>query len=238
MNPTKAVIDNPNAAAPQKVAAKLKDAAVTGSKNIKSFKSDYQSEEMKNLWQKVNSSEFPQGEDVWTRDYTELAGGWKVEQTDVVKTETDERQGDEFMESNDTEAVKKFQEQNPTFPAKSSEESRTLPFELTIDGTTYVIERSGAGEAKELRVTLKSDAVANQRDKGILKHIQHEHASETIGSMLSLVSSYKDVKSTPCQKCSKVFDPDLQFALIRKRKGGSTDNTSPIWIPLHQSCIS
>ncbi len=237
MNPTRAVINNYNAIAPQKVAASLRNAAITGSKNIKTFKSDYQSEDMKTLWQKVNSSEFPQGEDVWTRDYAKLVGALKVEQDDLVKDESGEEQGNALVKSDDADVLRIFRDSHPKLAAKSLEEGRVLPIELTIDGSVFVIERAGTNKGKQLAAKLKSGASASGETKDVLKYIEREHASETLSSMLSLLSSYGNVKTTPCQKCGKVFGADLQLPLVRKRKEGSSKDGLPIWIPLHHSCL-
>lgn len=72
VNPTRKILQASHQSAPEKLAAQLKDAAVCGSRDIQKFKKEYHSDEMRDLFQKVNTAEIPQGSDGWATDYITL----------------------------------------------------------------------------------------------------------------------------------------------------------------------
>ena len=193
---------------------------------------------MRSLWQKVNSSEFPQGQDVWTRNYAELVKSLNIDWGNLIKEDPDQKSGLHLTQSEETNVLTKFREQNSTISVRSLDEGRALPLEITIDDFDFLVEQSTDPKEKSLRIGLAIPKTAGGRDQDILKHIANEHSSEELESMLNLLASYKDAKATPCQRCGKVFDTELQLPLNRQRKEGASSDTSAGWFPLHQSCAS
>ena len=53
-----------------------------------------------------------------------------------------------------------------------------------------------------------------------------------------MLASYKDVKTRPCDKCSRLLDRNAQFPVVRTRKRAQQPDGlyTKEWLALHQPC--
>ncbi|MDI1486007.1 MAG: hypothetical protein OHK93_004196 [Ramalina farinacea] len=61
-----------------------------------------------------------------------------------------------------------------------------------------------------------------------------EHAKLTIQK--EMLSTYRDVQTRPCEKCSRLLDRSAQFPILRTKKPRSSDPGQQTWSALHPSC--
>ncbi|RMZ79636.1 hypothetical protein DV737_g3284, partial [Chaetothyriales sp. CBS 132003] len=203
VQPSQMAMDSRGKTAPQKVASYIRDAAATGSKSIKSFQAEYESDEIKALWQNAISVELSQGEDVWIHDYTKLDNKPIPGAGRVVQAISASKPGPDSTGMDDEAILEKFANLHPDVKALRLKEGHVLPLEVDIDSTSLLLERTGSGEGAMLGVTLKNDKTAPPEAKEVLAQISDEGKSQGLGRVLSLIASYKGFKSQPCQKCGK-----------------------------------
>jgi hypothetical protein len=233
VDPTKTATGQLHTISPRHVATSLRDAVVTGNKDIQAFKASYQSDDMKDLWQKVNSSSFPQGDDSWISKYSELANGSLQDQN--VNAQQKVIDSISSSAANDAEIQDGFLKDHSSIRLKRSTEGQAVPFEITVNGLIYKIERSEKDGL--LRASLSSSSSEGRSSASIVKHVNSQQLN-SMEAILSLLLSYNRPKTTKCQKCGKIFDSTLNFPLVRQRKSEQPLGSDQAWIALHESCIT
>jgi Mediator complex subunit 27 len=136
------------------------------------------------------------------------------------------------------DVVKKFEEQNPDISVRVLGGGLEMALEVTMPDAAFGIAKDASQPKAAYMVSLKDEGSTPQRAKDVLGHIVAAHKQADLDSLLSLLASYKNLKTTLCNNCGKVFDDDLNFALVRKRKEGSAAEKNVSWVPLHANCAS
>lgn len=185
VNPTRAILQSSNGSPPAKLAAQLKDAAVTGSGDIQRFKKDYHSDEMRELFRKINTEEIPQGDDVWTTDYIALAHRLKSEDGSEAQA-LNEKPGTDDL--SDLDVIKQFCEKNPGVPMSMADEANGIPCDVTIDTMVFTVDKATSGYQIVLRDHDKQTNLA----KNIADYIEKQHAGAKIRDVL-VCSAFLDV---------------------------------------------
>lgn len=213
-------------APPEKVALQLRGAATAGSNQIKDFKKAFHGDDMRSLWQTVNNAEFPQGQDVWTTDYAGLLLTVQPSSSANANSIT----GDESISS----IIGAFQAAHPDAVLVTPEGSEQLPIVLTVAPLSFRIMNGQAPGTYD--VAAGENTSVDSTQKAILQYIEKAHKHERLGDLLSLLSSYKNVMNTSCQKCQKVFDQSLRLPLARERNSPKDDTDRLEWRALHEDC--
>ena len=191
VNSTRAVLQPASRSAPEKLAAQLKEAAVTGSKDIQKFKKDYHSDAMRKLFQKVNAAEIPQGQDAWTTDYIALSQ--KMNSTDTNTTASAESAAVTDDDVKDSEAVQQFCEANPAIDVKVLDEASGLPLELNLPSIAFHVGVSSDGAKKGYNVSLKDGGSSSKTNKEVVQYVQTRHAKQKLPALLvSILSLHSD----------------------------------------------
>jgi hypothetical protein len=177
VNPTRAILQSSNGSAPEKLAAQLKDAAVAGSADIQRFKKDYQSEDMRELFRKVNAAEITQGQDVWSTDYVALATRLMDDSGSGVQASSEQQSNEDVS---DLDVIKQFREQHPTIDVITVNESTGTPCEVTIDDIVFLVEKTEAGYQVQSQGNGKQANLA----KRIATYITKQHANTKLQGVL------------------------------------------------------
>ncbi|RMD44528.1 hypothetical protein DV735_g535, partial [Chaetothyriales sp. CBS 134920] len=237
--PSQAALGTRGKTAPQRVASDLKAAAVTGSKSIKSFQAEYESDEMKAVWQNTISVQLGQGDDVWTHDYHDLPSKLSSEpdRPDRFRA-TPKQSGPDSVGTDDDAILESFSNLHPDVKAVRLKEGHVLPLRVDIGSIGFLVDRQVTAEGATPHVALVNDEGAAPEAREILARILDEGKSQGLGRVLSLLASYKGFRSQPCQKCGRVFDSNLELALDRKLKQAGSGDALPAWTSLHHTCTS
>lgn len=214
-------------APPEKVAFQLRSAATAGSNQIKDFKKAFHGDDMRSLWQTVNSAEFPQGQDVWTVDYASLLPNIRSSNSTSGHSVKDEEGISSIMST--------FREAHPDVGLETPDGPEKLPIELTVASISFRIEQ--AENSEKYTVKAKEATSDDPTQTAILQYISTAHKHERLRELLSLLASYKNLMNTACQKCQKVFDQSLRLPLARERSDPKDDTDQPKWSVLHENCI-
>jgi hypothetical protein len=177
VNPTRAILQSSNGSAPEKLAAQLKDAAVTGSADIQRFKKDYQSEDMRELFRKVNAAEITQGQDVWSTDYVALATRLKDASGSGAQASSEQQYNEDVS---DLDVIKQFREQHSTIDVIMVNESIGIPCEVIIDGIVFLVENTKAG----YHVLSQGNGKQADLAKRIATYITKQHVNTKLQDIL------------------------------------------------------
>ena len=182
VNPTRAILQSSSRSAPEKLAAQLKDAAVTGSNDIQNFKRDYHSDAMRELFQKVNAVDILQGQDVWTTDYIALvqkagAGGNSPKVSNEVVKDPDDN-------ISDIMATKQWRDANPNIKLEILDETSVIPLELTTSLATFHVTKLTDRGKSRYTVALKDSDRQSQLCKDVVKYVQTHHGDERLPILL------------------------------------------------------
>lgn len=132
-------LENPRGVSPEKMASNLKKAASDGSRDIQRFKKDFQSQEMKDLWQKTSNAEFPQGRDPWTVDYQALVRGAGAETNNIKIDIGDKPATTETTPEDEEAALKHFQDSSSTLKITRASQADLYPLSVTVDELSFYV---------------------------------------------------------------------------------------------------
>lgn len=181
---------------------------------------------MRSLWQTVNNAEFPQGQDVWTTDYSGLLSTIQSSSS----TSATSIKGDESISS----IIGAFQATHPDVVLTTPDGPEQLPIVLTVAPLSFRIVHGQIPGTYD--VAAGEGASVDTTQKAILQYIEKAHRHERLGDLLSLLSSYKNVMNTSCQKCQKVFDQSLRLPLARERNVPKDGADRLEWRAVHDDC--
>jgi hypothetical protein len=211
------------------MAAALRDSVISGKVQIKRFKDDYLSQDMRALWQTVNAAEFQQGEDTWSADYAALAV--TAPATGTALSESATIGDDESIGS----ILQRFREAHPEPKLESPEKPDDLPLIISI-GTVRLRITKATVEGRPRYHVDSEDPKPEPAVQQIVSHINNGHTLIDLNVLLSLLLSYRNFKTQKCQKCQRLLDETLQLPIFRVRSGPVSGFDTNQWKILHPNC--
>jgi hypothetical protein len=203
---------------------------MSGSNQIKDFKKAYQSDDIKALFQTVSTADYPQGHDVWNIDYAKSLPAIRTVQPNhpaVVGNKVEE-------EPAPSSILEKFRELHPDLQLQAADNSDRLPLDLVAGPLSFRIQPASTDE--RYKVTAKENSSPDANQMTILNYVNDRHGDLNLQDLLSLLASYANIKSTPCEKCQKIIDSSLRLPVARERLDPKHD-VEPRWKILHQGCV-
>ena len=186
VNPTRAILQPPSRSAPEKLAAQLKEAAVNGSRDIQQFKKDYHSDQMRELFQKVNAAEIPQEQDAWSTDYVALVQ--KLESNDGKASgqilDAKIAKPDETI--SDADAVQSFRTQHPDVAMNVSDESVGLPIEMQLPSMKFRINKGQLDTNRKYDVTVEDKSMLGRE---VQQYLETHHIDSPLSDLLVRLES-------------------------------------------------
>ncbi|KAE8163939.1 mediator complex subunit 27-domain-containing protein [Aspergillus tamarii] len=254
-------IVNPKAAAgravprsPHMLYEQLSQAAKAGVAEVTEFQNMWRGPEMNAVWQHVdaqikeNGGQLLQPTGVWDRNYGTLLEELVKEENSRVEQQ---RKSEEELERSRIQAteggwrgiVDSFVQKNvPGVRVLPSKSETAITVVLPKAGMTFKVHTVGGSEVNGV----PEWQVSSRTMPGQAKTKLESTASDCLNSrsrqwdlayLLNMISSYSDVKQTPCIKCGKMTDNAAQLPAIRQQKQPSDPQQPPIWEAYHPSCI-
>ena len=187
---------------------------------------------MRDLWQRTNSSEYPQGQDLWTVDYTSLLKSFDDNSAAAVQSASTEAAADSHP--TDVEVFKSFQSSNPSIGVGVSDEAEPLPADVTVSGMTFRVTKV-TDQEESYTIEAAPEQASNALDKSVLQQLQSSAKGLALPDLLSLIGSYERIKDIPCAICSNVYDKELKMPIARDRVE-TTTGPHESWRRLHTAC--
>ncbi|GMG33647.1 unnamed protein product [Aspergillus oryzae var. brunneus] len=236
-------IVNPKAAAgravprsPQMLYEQLSQAAKAGVAEVTEFQNMWRSPEMNAVWERVdaqikeNGGQLLQPTGVWDRNYGTLL-------EELVKEENarmeQQRKSEEELERSRIQSTEGgWRAIVDSFIQKNVPGVRVLPTKSETS-VTVVLPKAG--------MTFKVHTIGGSEVNGVP---EWQVSSRTMPGQVKtklesadMISSYSDVKQTPCVKCGRMTDNAAQLPAVRQQKQQSDPQQPPIWEAYHSSCI-
>lgn len=146
INPTRFALDNPGGYEPEKLAAYLHTAAQTGSQDVERFKKEWHSEDVRQLWSSVNTSELPQGADAWVMSYSSLlqSGAIHEETLEATNAITQQQSQTQHIQSDGStlESVAAFKTNHPDLQVEILNDTTGLPVNVIVAQLKFQVEKS------------------------------------------------------------------------------------------------
>ncbi|KIW93144.1 uncharacterized protein Z519_05749 [Cladophialophora bantiana CBS 173.52] len=242
INPARVALDNPGDYEPEKLAAYLQTAALAGSRDLERFKKDWHSDDVRELWQTVNASDFPQGGDAWAFDYARLLRDAAANEETSIST--GKEASHDFQPQSDAEIAKTvddFRARHPELKIHVSEEVSLLPIEIGVSRFDFRIEKKSSSGGTTYDVIDKSGAAASavyDMSTDVLQSIRESKERDRLETLLEMIHSYHDITTRPCDKCGKLFDTKkLKLPVIRQVNPSTQGEQHPQFLALHRVCV-
>ncbi|KAF7624026.1 hypothetical protein AFLA_007743 [Aspergillus flavus NRRL3357] len=252
---------NPKAAAgravprsPQMLYEQLSQAAKAGVAEVTEFQNMWRSPEMNAVWERVdaqikeNGGQLLQPTGVWDRNYGTLL-------EELVKEENarmeQQRKSEEELERSRIQSteggwraiVDSFIQKNvPGVRVLPSKSETSVTVVLPKAGMTFKVHTIGGSEVNgvpEWQVSSRTmpGQVKTKLESAVSDCLNSRSRQWDLTYLLDMISSYSDVKQTPCVKCGRMTDNAAQLPAVRQQKQSSDTQQPPIWEAYHPSCI-
>ncbi|KAE8342041.1 hypothetical protein BDV24DRAFT_131243 [Aspergillus arachidicola] len=254
-------IVNPKAAAgravprsPQMLYEQLSQAAKAGVAEVTEFQNMWRSPEMNAVWERVdaqikeNGGQLLQPTGVWDRNYGTLLEELVKEENSRMEQQRKSEEELERSRIQSTEGgwraiVDSFIQKNvPGVRVLPSKSETSVTVVLPRAGMTFKVHTVGGSEVNgvpEWQVTSRTmpGQVKTKLESAASDCLNSRQRQWDLAYLLDMISSYSDVKQTPCVKCGKMTDNAAQLPAVRQQKQPSEPQQPPIWEAYHPSCI-
>ncbi|KAK2784495.1 hypothetical protein FQN53_008485 [Emmonsiellopsis sp. PD_33] len=242
---------------PQEMFDQLAQAARDGVAEVESFKSEWQSPDMKLIWDRIDQKmaeskgDHPATTGMWERDYDailrKLDEGERMEKDQKRRLEEEqERIQVASSETGWREIVERYQKMDMpisiTIPPVSDNAGRFFVVAKKISLQFHVIQGpySGPRTPREWQVMAVSRGNTTKLEAEILDCIRSRDRKWDLPYLLDMICSYSDVKRTRCVTCNQLTDTNAQLPSFRKPTPvESADNkTTFTWVAYHPGCLN
>jgi hypothetical protein len=183
LRPARGILESSRQVPPEKLAAQLKDAAAGGSRDVQRFKKDYHGDGMRELFQKVNATELPQGQDTWATDYLSMMSDLDSGESKIHADTSKEQEVTVNETISDRDAVKRFRDENPGVEVTVLDEEKGLPLQITVSSIAFHLE-SADGDKGGYKVTLRDEQNQVQLAEKVLRQVQTSYSGESLPNIL------------------------------------------------------
>ncbi|KAE8355084.1 mediator complex subunit 27-domain-containing protein [Aspergillus coremiiformis] len=254
-------IVNPNAAAgraiprsPQVLYEQLSQAAKGGVAEVAEFQNMWRSPDMKAVWDRLdaqireNGGQLLQPTGIWDRDYAALLEELRKEET--ARAEQQQKIEEELERSKIQSTEGGWRAIADSFIQRKVPGVRVLPSNnevavtvvLPKAGMAFKVHTAGGSEAKgvpEWQVSSRTmpGQIKTKLESAVSDCLNSRSRRWDLAYLLDMISSYSNIKQTPCVKCGKMTDNAAQLPTHRQHKQSSELQQPPIWEAYHASCI-
>ncbi|KAJ5096123.1 hypothetical protein NUU61_005479 [Penicillium alfredii] len=255
-NPNKTSHNTPIADSPHLMRGDLDETSRASLSSIQQFQSMWRSPELGPVWARVearineSNGQLLQPSGKWEKDYDVLLEELVKEEKNKEETHLREDEDAERAKALSTEggwlaALQKFIDRDvPGVRVIRGQQETSLVVALVRAGIVFMVQ--GVREQNEVGVGewQVSSKIAPNRPQTklegfILDCLSSRPRKWDLTFLLDMISSYADIKQTPCTKCSRLTDNAAQLPAIRRaQQTQHTDGEPRTWTfeALHISC--
>ncbi|KAJ5681721.1 uncharacterized protein N7477_001661 [Penicillium maclennaniae] len=201
--------------------------------NIEKFQSVWRGPELQPVWSHVearireSNGELLQPTGIWEKDYdvllNELLEAEKTKEKEAQREEEDAERGKAQASEGEWETiVEKFmQRQIPGIRVAKSQKPFSMGIALAKAGMILLIEGvkdADAPGASEWQVRAKAPPGRSptRLENSIMNCLSSRPRKWDLAFLLDMISSYADIKSTPCIRCTRLTNNAAQLPTIRR----------------------
>ncbi|RAK71501.1 RNA polymerase II mediator complex subunit MED27 domain-containing protein [Aspergillus fijiensis CBS 313.89] len=244
---------------PRAVFEQLKQCVHSGVREVAEFQTLWRSPEMKSVWDRVdaqirgNGGQLLQPTGMWEEDYDVLLEGLVREEQGK---QAERRSVEEEAERSKIQAteggwraiVEGFAQRNvPGVRVQTSKtEEASVLVALVKAGMVFqvhTVEGLESHGVPEWRIASKAapGQPVTKLEGAVMQCLNSRPRQWDLLQLLEMISSYSDIKQTPCLKCNKLTDTAAQLPAVRRPKlVPSTDGqqSTTVWEAYHPSCVA
>ncbi|KAJ6125031.1 Mediator complex subunit Med27 [Penicillium samsonianum] len=255
-NPDKVTLGNPVAETPRILRASLDEAARARVADVQQFQSLWRDPELTSIWAHVESrikeanGQLLQPTGKWERDYDVLL----EELAQKEKSKVDERQReDEETERNKAQStegewenvLERFVQRDiPGVRVIKGQDETSLAVALVRAGVVFQVKGVyfPGSPISDWEVSSKiAGRSPTKLENAILGCVGSRPRKWDLAFLLDMISSYADIKQTPCAKCNRLTDNGAQLPTLRRPQANQQSGGGPARIytfdALHLGCL-
>ncbi|KAJ5964474.1 Mediator complex subunit Med27 [Penicillium vulpinum] len=255
-NPDRVTPGNPIAETPQILRASLDEAARARVADVQQFQSLWRDPELASAWAHVESrikeanGQLIQPTGKWERDYDvlleELARKEKSKVDERLREEEEaERTKAQSTEGEWQNVLERFVQRNiPGVRVVKAQDETSLAVALVRAGVVFQVRgvSVSGSPVSEWEVSSKiAGRSPTKLENAILGCVGSRPRKWDLAFLLDMISSYTDIKQTPCVKCNRLTDNGAQLPTLRRPQANqpSIDGPARIYVfdALHYGCL-
>lgn len=255
-NPEKVKFGSPVAETPQILRASLDEAASARVADVQHFQSLWRDPELTSVWAHVESrikeanGRLLQPTGKWERDYDVLLEELERKEKAKVdehqrKDEEDERTKAQSAEGKWTNVLERFAQRNvPGVRVITGEDETSLAVALVRAGVVFHVKGVSfpGAPASDWEVSSKiAGRPPTKLESAILGCVESRPRKWDLAFLLDMISSYADIKQTPCVKCHRLTDNGAQLPTLRRPQANQQPFNGPAraykFDALHFGCV-
>ncbi|KAJ5503246.1 Mediator complex subunit Med27, partial [Penicillium fimorum] len=255
-NPDKVSLGNPVAETPRILRASLDEAARARVADVQQFQSLWRDPEMTSVWAHVESrikeanGRLIQPTGKWERDYDVLLEELTRKEKSIVDERQREDEEAERTKAQSTEGewqkvLERFiQRDIPGVRVIKSQDETSLAVALVRAGIVFQIRGVSSTSGSPISDWDVSSNIAGRSptklENAILGCVGSRPRKWDLAFLLDMISSYADIKQTPCVKCNRLTDNGAQLPTLRRPSANQPSVDGPrihIFDALHFGCV-
>ncbi|OGE48724.1 hypothetical protein PENARI_c026G04159 [Penicillium arizonense] len=255
-NPEKVTADNPVAETPQMFRENLTEAARARVADVQNFQSLWRDPTLKPVWAHVESrisesnGQLLQPSGKWEKDYDvlleELSKKEKTKEDDQKREEEDAERAKAFSTEGEWQVVlERFVQRNvPGVRVIKGQDETSLAVALVRAGIVFQV-RGVAGADTPISEWEVSSKIAGRTptklEIAMLDCLGSRPRKWDLAFLLDMISSYADIKQTPCVKCNRLTNNGAQLPTLRRpqpyQQSSAEGPRTYTFDTLHAGCI-
>ncbi|KAJ5207036.1 Mediator complex subunit Med27 [Penicillium cf. griseofulvum] len=255
-NPEKVALGNPIAETPRILRASLDEAARARVADVQQFQSLWRDPELTSVWTHVESrikeanGQLIQPTGKWERDYDVLLEELERKEKSIVDERQREDEEAERTRAQSTEGewqnvLGRFVQRNiPGVRVTKGEDETSLAVALVRAGVVFQVRGVSVSGSPVSDWEVSSNIAGRSPTKlenAILGCLGSRPRKWDLAFLLDMISSYADIKQTPCVKCNRLTDNGAQLPTLRRPSAhqSSVDGPARIYTfdALHFGCV-
>ncbi|KAJ5498259.1 Mediator complex, subunit Med27 [Penicillium expansum] len=255
-NPDKVTLGNPIAETPRILRASLDEAARARVADVQQFQSLWRDPELTSVWAHVESrikeanGQLLQPTGKWERDYDVLLE--ELAQKEKSKVDEHQREDEEAerIKAQSTEGEWKnvlerfIQRDMPGVRVITGQDETSLAIALVRAGVVFQVKGVSLPGCPVSDWEISSKIAGRSPTKledAILECVRSRQRKWDLAFLLDMISSYADIKQTPCVKCNRLTDNGAQLPTLRRPQANQQSVNGParvyIFDALHFGCV-
>ncbi|EFR05136.1 hypothetical protein MGYG_08148 [Nannizzia gypsea CBS 118893] len=261
LGPLKPVINQPPGCekyqkSPQELCQELSQSVPNCISEIEGFKASWNSAEMTEILSRVDvklkdrNGQYPYMNTMWECDYEEVLASLDREEKEMEEMKSRQQDALERKKLESTAGV--WKEIIESFKAKNipgislqtvaSGDDKMFSMDIQSISITFHVHMSHGvpgDDSGMWHVRTGHQQSQSKLASDILGCIQSRQRQWDLQYLLDMLSSYTDIKRSPCVSCKKMISSSAQLPIVRKPKTVTTPNgdSKAAWEPFHPQCV-
>lgn len=169
---------------PAILAAQLQKVAAQGTQELRTFKNDWHSEDMRVLRETAAAAQYPQGDDAWRSDYAILSSGVSLEN----QNSPIERAGSPYSAETTSEDVNSvleaFRDRHPKIKIHDLQDSSDFGLDIHVNDIEFIVRKVETGHQGGYTASGKPNAMTSDFASQIYSFLDDKKPEAKLSDLL------------------------------------------------------